>query len=234
MHGDQTTARTTRALWAFDLMAKAADAQGEALLAVQQMRNMVVASTLLVMGLSQVLGRLLVIMTSNSNLQTIDSFPDPITGTLAAGLFPAYIRAAVPLAFTLLALLCFAQCARLAVHLGFLIRVRGTYEMTERASLYFTLGLRCLYGFVMFLFFLLGITALVITTAVVGVLLLWSDTIRTRTDYERSESKGFVRLSKHTPQRKHTNGEASAVEGEGQDGCMRNEQEQEAFMPAQV
>ena len=36
---------------------KAGDAKGEALLAVQQMRNMIVASTMLVMGLSQIMGR---------------------------------------------------------------------------------------------------------------------------------------------------------------------------------
>ena len=39
-------------------VSKAADAKGEALLAVQQMRNIVVASTLMVMGMSQLLGRM--------------------------------------------------------------------------------------------------------------------------------------------------------------------------------
>ena len=39
-------------------MSKAADAKGEALLCVQQMRNIVVASTLMVMGMSQLLGRM--------------------------------------------------------------------------------------------------------------------------------------------------------------------------------
>lgn len=38
-------------------------------------------------------------------------------GTVGAGLLPAYVKAAVCLAFTLLSLLCFAQCVRLAVHL---------------------------------------------------------------------------------------------------------------------
>ncbi len=38
---------------------------------------------------------------------------------------PAYVRVAVPFGATLLALLCFGQAVRLAVHVGFNIRVQG-------------------------------------------------------------------------------------------------------------
>lgn len=38
---------------------------------------------------------------------------------------PAYVRVAVPFGATLLALLCFGQAVRLAVHVGFNVRVQG-------------------------------------------------------------------------------------------------------------
>lgn len=38
---------------------------------------------------------------------------------------PAYVRVAVPFGATLVSLLCFAQAVRLAVHVGFQVRVIG-------------------------------------------------------------------------------------------------------------
>lgn len=74
-----------------------------------------------------------------------------LTGPSASWASPQ-TKVAVPFAATLLSLLCFGQAVRLAVHLGFLIRVKGVYKhtdlplreeivaMTERCSLYFTCG----------------------------------------------------------------------------------------------
>lgn len=176
-----------------DLMHKADDAKGEAILAVQQMRNIIVASSLMVMGMGQIQGRLVSIMVTDSNLVTIAELArqDPITGPNPGWASPQ-AKVAVPFAATLLSLLCFGQAVRLAVHLGFLIRVKGVYKhtdlplreeivaMTERCSLYFTCGLRSLYLFIAMVWWMLGTTALLIGNVVVLLLLAWSDRVHVK------------------------------------------------------
>ena len=49
------------------------------------------------------------------------------TGSFA----PAYARVACAFGWTLLSLLSFAQCVRLAVHLSFCIRVKGVHKHTD-------------------------------------------------------------------------------------------------------
>ncbi|KAL4432412.1 hypothetical protein ABPG77_001711 [Micractinium sp. CCAP 211/92] len=186
-----TTAMRTRETWARDLMDKAGNAQGEALLAVQQMRNLIVSCTLLVMGMAQIMGRLVVVMVSDSNLQTIVALcrKDPITGPNDSWA-PPEVKVAVPFGATLLSLLCFGQSVRLAVHIGFSIRVQGIQHgkrgcehysgalvMVQRAELYFTLGLRFLYLFIATIFWVLGITALLVSCLTVLVLLVVSDVL---------------------------------------------------------
>ncbi|KAL4430691.1 hypothetical protein ABPG75_005947 [Micractinium tetrahymenae] len=197
-----TTAMRTRETWARDLMDKAQNAQGEALLAVQQMRNLIVSCTLLVMGMAQIMGRLVVVMVSEANLQTIAALccKDPMTGPNESWAAPE-VKVAVPFGATLLSLLCFGQSVRLAVHIGFSIRVQGVgggkrdggkrdredghedgirlddevVVMVQRAELYFTLGLRFLYLFIATIFWVLGITALLVSCLTVLVLLVMSD-----------------------------------------------------------
>ncbi|KAI3433765.1 hypothetical protein D9Q98_003572 [Chlorella vulgaris] len=187
-----------RETWARDLMAKAEDASGAALLAVQQMRNIIVACTLLVMGMAQIMGRLVLIMVSDSNLATIEELAkmDPMTGPTPSWA-PAYVRVAVPFGATLVSLLCFAQAVRLAVHVGFQVRVigvsvgkhagerseeevlleDGTVCMVQRCELFFTLGLRFLYLFIGTIFWVLGTTALLVSSFTVLLMLALSDIV---------------------------------------------------------
>lgn len=183
------TAMITRASWTRDMMLKAADAKGEALLAVQQMRNTIVASTVLVMGVSQVIGRLITIMVTQENLDTITRLAsrDPIVGSKLWA--PSYIRVAVPLGASLLCLLLFGQAVRLSIHLGYAIRVAGVRlewrnppfleleitAMIRRCELYFTLGLRSMYLFIATIFWTLGPTALLVSSSTVLSMLVISD-----------------------------------------------------------
>lgn len=212
-----TTAMRTRETWARDMMDKAQNAQGEALLAVQQMRNLIVSCTLLVMGMAQIMGRLVVIMVSESNLQTIAVLcrKDPMTGPNESWA-PPEVKVAVPFGATLVSLLCFGQSVRLAVHIGFSIRVQGVNAgkrdqrrrdqedgmhlsdevvvMVQRAELYFTLGLRFLYLFIATIFWVLGITPLLVSCLTVLVLLVVSDVLLVPVRHDRARPPAGVAL----------------------------------------
>lgn len=108
----------------------------------------------------------------------------------------------------------YAQCVRLSVHLGFIIRAapvdpkrqrrfqKVAFVLNRRASLYFSLGLRFQYAFFPMVLYLLGPLAFLISTVIeIAVLVLMDLTpdelvyaqeypLETEEEYENSLSGG--------------------------------------------
>lgn len=147
--------------------------KNEALLAVQTLRNLIVAATLLVTGLGQVLGRIFVILTTDENLQKIAYYGsvDPISSP--SSFAAPEVKAGLATAVLLLSFGAFAQSARLAVHMSFMFRVapvakgdrlkiqlqRELIEMTHRVSVTFTTGIRLVFLFAILSAWCMGVTA---------------------------------------------------------------------------
>jgi len=100
------------------------------------MRNIIISVTVLVMGVSQIMSRLVELMLTQDILDTINSLvvKDPIVGTNPWLLESPEIRIAVPLGATLLCLLLLGQSARMAVHVGFAIRVVAVNEHEQEIN----------------------------------------------------------------------------------------------------
>ncbi|GAB4814085.1 hypothetical protein N2152v2_001131 [Parachlorella kessleri] len=130
-------------------------------------------------------------MTTQSQLDTLEYFAsqDPMTGP-SGSFAPAYARVAVSFGFTLLSLLFFAQ----GVHKDTDLPLREEIiVMTERCSLYFTLGLRSIYGFIAFVWWWLGTTPLLVSSVTVILLLFLSDQVPARS--EDAQPKGMEKYA---------------------------------------
>lgn len=165
----------------------------EGLLAVQTVRNMIISVALLATAESALLSTMLNLLTDPQRLEQMQLFAlqDPLTG--GEPLLSPAVKVGLALATLFLSFLTFAACVRLAVHLSFLIRVipnhpainlplrEETILLMQRASLYFTVGLRMLYAFVPLAFYMAtGPTAFLVATALVLVALLALDTVPAR------------------------------------------------------
>lgn len=113
------TSLKTRSLWC-ELMMN--DAK-EILVAVQTIRNLIIAVSLLAAAEATLIGTLLNTLTDTARLQQIQEFSmtDPITN--GNPLLSPAVKVALALAAVFLSFLTFAQCVRFSVHLDFLIRV---------------------------------------------------------------------------------------------------------------
>ncbi|GAB4820975.1 hypothetical protein N2152v2_008021 [Parachlorella kessleri] len=152
----------------------------------------IVAASLLVMAQAQILGRLLQIVTNPSKFEMspsdFDKGRQPFISHEA--------KISLSLGALFLSLLVLVQCARLAVHLGFLIRVAPEHPraavlvrnqaiaMTCRASLYFSLGLRFFYLFIQLCMWRLGNLALALTTLGLVAALFFFDQVPVDPNYE--------------------------------------------------
>jgi len=138
----------------------------------------------------QVLGRLIAVVTTASAMEQINYYisGDPISPRSFSS---PQVKVGLSMAALLLSFGAFAQAARLAVHMSFMIRVASTMArhrkqlelplraeliaMTHRVSLYFSLGLRLLFLWAVLLSWCVGITAFLIFASVVLFLLAMSD-----------------------------------------------------------
>lgn len=181
-----TTSLKARSLWASVMMAKAS----EGLAAVHTVRNMIISVSLLAAADAALIAQLLNILTDPAKLKQIDEFAsaDPISN--GDSFMSAAVKVALALGAVALSLLVFAQCVRISVHLGFLIRVvpenlntslplkDATIVLVQRASLFFALGLRFLYAFVPLSFYMsLGSLAFLISTVLLLVALIMTDVV---------------------------------------------------------
>lgn len=160
----------------------------EGINAVQTMRNMIITVSLLAAAEVTLVAQLLNILTDAARIQQLEVFgeADPISG--GSFIMSPQVKVSLALGSLFASFLVFAQCVRIAVYLGYLIRVvpsnpsinlplkDDTVILMQRASLYFTIGLRLLYMFVPLSFYMtLGTLALLITTLVLLVALFLLD-----------------------------------------------------------
>lgn len=161
---------------------------------------MIIASTLAITGLGQVLGRLFVIITDQSSLNQIDKYTssDPIG---ANSFTSPETKVGLATAILLISFGAFAQCARLSVHLSFIFRVASCTEgkqlgqalraesiaMTHRVSVYFTVGIRLIFLFMILISWCMGITVMLIFFVVVILLMAWSDYMPTNVSSRQLE-----------------------------------------------
>lgn len=181
-----TASLKARSLWAHVMMSDSKSG----LEAVHTIRNLIISVSLLAAAEASLIASLLNILTDPAKLEQIDTFSksDPISD--GNSFVAAEVKVALTLGVVALSLLIFAQCVRIAVHLGFLIRIvpvnmnvsiplrDATFVLTQRMSLYFALGLRFLYAFVPLMFYMtLGALALAISTGLLLIALLLLDII---------------------------------------------------------
>lgn len=159
--------------------------------------------------LPQVLGRLLQIITTPFAMQQLDYYVgfDPIAPVSFAS--PA-VKVGLCISVLLLSFGAFAQSARLAVHMSFMLRVApqlSEYKrhlevplreelvaLTHRVSLCFTLALRLLFLWGILLAWCFGITAFVIFGTIVMSLVAVSDFIPTQAAGEATGSDADGRV----------------------------------------
>lgn len=160
----------------------------QALLGVHTMRNLVMATTLLAMALSQIISRIYAVIGDPRIMDQYARYAnaDPI----AKGSFAApEVKLGIALAILIFSFIADAESARLAVHMGFLIRVtpgvkgKRLYSplrseckaLTQRASIWFTTCVRLLFLHFITYSWLFGVTAFLIFSIIMLLLLAWSD-----------------------------------------------------------
>jgi len=181
-----TASLKSRGLWAHVMMSSGK----EGIVAVQTIRNMIISVSILAAAEAALASQMLNLLTDPARLARIQEYAesDPISN--GDSFLSPSTKVALALGAVFLSFLIFAQCARIAVHLGFLFRVvpenlnssiplrDATIVLTQRVSLYFALGLRFLYAFVPLAFYMtLGSLALVISTGILLIALLLLDVI---------------------------------------------------------
>ncbi|RMZ52511.1 hypothetical protein APUTEX25_003654 [Auxenochlorella protothecoides] len=157
----------------------------EGITAIQGLRNGSLGATILGTAAAQLASRTLAIMTNPEQLQQVAMFgnDDPITGDGKSIASPQF-KLALALGTLLLSVMCLAQFVRFSLHLMFVIQVvagnpikyshllKLTRVFIKRSSMYFSLGLRFLFLFLPAIMWILGVTALLITTVIeVGIML---------------------------------------------------------------
>lgn len=151
------------------------------------------------------LGRLFTIITQQSSLDQIAKYTssDPIG---ANSFTSPETKVGLATAILLISFGAFAQCARLSVHLSFMFRVASCTEgkqlgqalraelisMTHRVSVYFTVGIRLIYLFMILISWCMGITVMLIFFVVVMLLMAWSDYMPTKLSSQQLEKANAV------------------------------------------
>ena len=186
------TGNQARSLWAETMMSSA----GEALLAVHTVRNLLISVAWFAAADSALIVAMLNILTNPSSIAQIEEYSanDPITHGDSFMSVPVKISLALSTLF--ISLLLFVQSARMAVHLGFLIRVvpdtagnnttvpfrSFTVVLTQRMNFQFSIGVRMLFAFVPLTFYsMLGTLTLLISTVVLLCLMVYLDVVTSTT-----------------------------------------------------
>lgn len=193
-----TTAIESRVIWAKEMIRQ--PRSDDSLLAMHTMRNVIIASTLVITGLGQVLGRLFLILVDQYSLNQIEKYTssDPIGSTSFTA---PEIKVGLATAILLISFGAFAQCARLSVHLSFMFRVAPAADgkelgqilraeliaMTHRVSVYFTVGIRLIFLFFILISWCMGITVMLIFFVVIMLLMAWSDYMPTKLSSKQFE-----------------------------------------------
>jgi hypothetical protein len=204
------------------------------------MRNIVMASTLLAMALSQIISRLYEVVAAPENMEQYARYAsaDPIAG----GSFAApQVILGIALAILILSLASDAEAARLAVHLGFMLRVipaskgKGLHHplrqevalLTQRASLWFTISIRLLFLHFITYSWVFGVTAFLIFGSIMLAMIVWSDYVPTFNHFQGG----------HHPQTSHMNlleqdaGQEVTAAGEQNDGSHQHHITRPTFRP---
>ncbi|KAL4444916.1 hypothetical protein ABPG77_003966 [Micractinium sp. CCAP 211/92] len=146
----------------------------EGINAVQTVRNLIIAVSILAAATASLASTLINLMTDAQKLQQVETYAsiDPFSSTLLS----PQVKLGIALGLLLLAIMAFAQSVRLAVHVGFAVRVvasspaqhaslaRQTITFMRRSSLYFAIGLRFIYATGPYVLYILGPTSLLIAT----------------------------------------------------------------------
>ena len=186
------TGKHARSLWAESMMSS----PSEALLAVHTVRNLLISVAWFAAADSALIVAMLNILTNPSSIAQIEEYSatDPITRGDSFMSVPVKISLALSTLF--ISLLLFVQSARMAVHLGFLIRVvpdsaasnsnvpfrQFTVVLTQRMNFQFSIGVRMLFAFVPLTFYaMLGTLALLISTVVLLCLMIYLDVVTSTT-----------------------------------------------------
>ncbi len=186
------TGKQARSLWAETMMTSSS----EALLAVHTVRNLLISVAWFAAADSALIVSMLNILTNPSSIAQIEEYSsnDPITHGDSFMSVPVKISLALSTLF--ISLLLFVQSARMAVHLGFLVRVvpdsamsntkvpfrQFTVVQTQRMNFQFSIGVRLLFAFVPLTFYaMLGTLALLISTVVLLCLMVYLDVVTSTT-----------------------------------------------------
>lgn len=185
-HNMWKTGNKARSLWADRMMGSSA----EALLAVHTVRNLLISVSWFAAAEATLVIALLNILTDPGSIQQIENYNmnDPITRGDSFMSVP--VKISLSLSSLFISLLLFVQSARLAVHLGFLVRVvpenvntsipfrETTIVLTQRMNFQFSVGVRLLFAFVPLTFYsMLGTLALLISTFILILLMFFLDII---------------------------------------------------------
>lgn len=181
-----TTAKDTRTAWAEEMMADPKEGK----VVADSMRNTIMGATVMVMGVSQIMARLIQVWYDTASLQQIEAMTasDPVAPRSFAS--PS-IRIGLAIMTLQLALAAFANAARLAIHLTFVLRVvaggadvgggaplrREAIALVHRVSLYFSVGVRASLAFALFLAWTAGVTTFLCFGVPMLALIAWSDYI---------------------------------------------------------
>ncbi|KAI8108592.1 hypothetical protein M9434_006617 [Picochlorum sp. BPE23] len=214
-----------RSLWAHVMMSD----KREALAAVHTVRNLIISVSLLAAAQASLIAQLLNILTDPTKLEQMEKYAasDPITK--GDSFLSPEVKVALALGDMFLSLLLFAQCVRISVHLGFLIRIvpenmnaclpfrETTFVLMQRASLFFALGIRCLFGFVPLAFYMtLGCLALLVSTVILIIVMLFLDVIPTTYHTQsllRSSADAVVEASSYESPRLSGHCDGAGVSG---------------------
>lgn len=137
------------------------------------------------------------ILTNPASIAQIEEYSrtDPITH--GDSFISVPVKISLSLSTLFISLLLFVQSARMAVHLGFLVRVvpenvnttvpfrQFTVVLTQRMNFQFSIGVRLLFAFVPLTFYaMLGTLALLISTFVLLCLMFYLDVVTSSTAAE--------------------------------------------------
>ncbi|KAL4448062.1 hypothetical protein ABPG75_005281 [Micractinium tetrahymenae] len=172
----------------------------EGINAVQTVRNLIIAVSILAAATAALASTLINLMTDAQKLQQMQTYADidPFSSTLLS----PQIKLGIALGLLLLAIMAFAQSVRLAVHVGFAMRVvasgparhaglaRQTITFMRRSSLYFAIGLRFIYATYPFVLYILGPTSLLIATVLDVAAQVFFDIVPVYPEEEEEEGEG--------------------------------------------
>lgn len=147
----------------------------EGINAVQTVRNLILAVSILAAATAGLASTLIQVLTDTGRQQRLADYArvDPISD---GQLLSSGAKLGIALGILFLAIMAFAQSIRLAVHVGFTVRVVASdparyvtlmyhcFTFLRRSSLYFAIGLKLIFATAPVILYVLGPTAFLIAT----------------------------------------------------------------------